>query len=113
MHGPPHHTASEDIQDRNQIQPSLTGENAGRVGRPNLVRAFDDEAFKTVRRDRSAVAAVGRGDAILRALPSEDALLAHEPSNAVTPSRTTKHMSESRTTVGLTATSKLLADKRA
>ena len=112
-HGPADHSPAKDIQDGDQIKPALAGQYAGGIGRPDLVKLLHGKIAHTIRRDRSTVAAVGRGGAILRALPSEDALLAHEPSNAVTPSRTTKHMSESRTTVGLTATSKLLADKRA
>ena len=46
MHGPADHTAGEDIQDRDQIQPTLAGEDAGGVGRPHLVRPFEGKTFK-------------------------------------------------------------------
>src|SRR5438552_9114540 len=58
MHGPTDNAAGEDIQYRNQIQPPLAGENAGRVGRPALVRPFDNETFKTVRLNWPAMATV-------------------------------------------------------
>src|SRR5207244_13187485 len=93
-HGPADHSTAKDIQDGDQIEPALAGEHTGGIGRPDLVKLLHGKIAHTIRRDRSAVAAVGRGDAILGALPSEDALLSHEPSNAVTPSRTTKRMSE-------------------
>ena len=44
VHGPADNAPGEDIQDGNQIQPSLTGENAGRVGRPDLIWALHAEA---------------------------------------------------------------------
>ena len=75
MHGPADDTAGEDIQDRNQIQPTLAGENTGSVGRPDLVRPFDGETFKTVRRNRPAVATVGGSVSIFRALSSRVALI--------------------------------------
>ena len=111
-HGPADHPPAKDTQDTDQIKPALSGQHAGGIGRPDLVKLLHGKIAHTIRRDRSAVAALGRGYAIPGTLATEEALLAHEPSNAITPFRTTQCMSEPRTTVSLTTTSKLLADKR-
>ena len=83
VHGPADDAPGEDIQDGNQIQPALTGEDAGGVGHPDLVRALNVEHCRPVRRDRSAVAAVGRSDSIFGSLPRKDSLQAHEPGDAI------------------------------
>ena len=61
MHGPTHHAAGAEIEDGDQIQPALASQDAGRIGHPDLIRPMHGQALETVRRDRSAVLAVGRG----------------------------------------------------
>src|SRR6266576_3459052 len=87
-HGPANDAAREEIQDRDQIQPTLAGEDAGRIGGPNLIGSLEDEALDAIWRDGSTVAAVGSGSSIFGTLPGEEALLAHEAGNAVATSRT-------------------------
>ncbi len=59
-HGPAEDAPTADIQDRDQIEPILAGQDAGGIGDPDLIRPLDGEARETVGRDRSVVAAVGR-----------------------------------------------------
>ena len=40
-HGPTDHAPSKDIQDGDQIQPALSGKDAGGIARPDLVRPLD------------------------------------------------------------------------
>src|SRR6266513_2725480 len=56
------------------------------------------------------MAAVCGSQSILGTLTSEEALQAHEPGDAIAPSRTAKDVGQSRTAVGLTTAHKLLAD---
>jgi hypothetical protein len=102
--------AGEQIQNRDQIQPALTGEHASGIGGPDLIKPLHGETSKVVRGDGSAVAAVSGSGTILRALPGEEPFQAHKPSDAVAPSWTTKGMSQPRAAIGLTAASKLLSD---
>ena len=99
-----------EIEDCDQIQPALAGENARGIGGPDLVGTTNSEALDTVRSDRSAMTAVGGGVTILGALPGEEAFRAHEPGNAIAPSGTTEHPDQARTAIGLTTASKLLPD---
>ena len=110
MHGPADDAPGEDIQDGDKIQPTLSGEDASRVGGPDLVGAFERESSNAVRRDGSAVAAVGRGPSIFGTLPSEDALRAHETGNTVAPSRTAQRTSQPRAAISLTTAGKLFSD---
>ncbi len=92
-HGPADDLPSEDIQDRDKIQPALSSEDCGGIADPDLIGASNGEVPQSVRRDGSAVTTVGGGRSIFGALPGEDPLQAHEPGNAVAPSRTTQRMS--------------------
>ena len=58
-HGPADYAPGEDIQDRDQIQPALTGEDCGGIADPDLIGASNDEVVQSVRRDGSTMAAVG------------------------------------------------------
>jgi hypothetical protein len=60
MHGPTHHAAGAEIEDGDQIQPALAGQDAGRIGHPGLIWTTHGQALETVGSDRSAVLAVGR-----------------------------------------------------
>ena len=90
MHGPTHHAPGADIQDGDQIQPALAGQDASGIGHPNLVGTLHGKTWEAVRCDGSAVTTVGRGHAIPGALTGEESLAPHEPGNAVTPARTTQ-----------------------
>ncbi len=109
-HGPADHPPAAEIEDGDQIQPALAGEDAGGIGDPDLIGATDFEALETVRCDRSAMAAIGGGVAILRALPGKEAFGTHEPGDAIAPSWTTEHSGQARTAIGLTTARELLAD---
>ena len=43
-HGPTDYSPAKDIQDRDQIQPALSGEHAGGIADPDLVGASHNEA---------------------------------------------------------------------
>jgi hypothetical protein len=47
----------------------LAGQDAGGIGRPDLVGPLDGEVLEAMRRNRSAMTAVGRRRPILGALP--------------------------------------------
>ncbi len=91
----------------------MAGQDAGGIGDPDLVGTLDSEAWETIGRDRSAVSAVGSGVTILRALPGKEAFGTHQPGDAIAPSGTTKHLSQARTAIGLTAARELLPDPSA
>ena len=110
MHGPADHAPGKDIQDGNKIQPTLAGENAGRVGGPNLVGPLDYETSKTVRGNWAAMAAVGGGVSILGALPREETLYPHETGNAVASPRASQHSSQPGTAIGLTTPHKFFSN---
>lgn len=110
MHGPADDTAGEEIEDGNQIEPALAGEDASGIGRPDLIGSLESKMLKAVRRNRSAVVAVGGGTTIFGALAGEEALRAHEPGDAIVLSWATQSMSDSRATVGLATAGKLLPD---
>ncbi len=80
-----------DIQDRDQIEPALSGEDAGGIGHPDLVRMLDPEAWEAVGRDGTAMTAVGRGMAILGRCPGKEAFGTHETGDAIAPAWTTQH----------------------
>ena len=75
-----------------------------------LIGASDFEAWEAVRCDRSAMAAIGGGVAILGTLPGEEAFGPHEPGDAVAPTGTTEHSRQARTAIGLAAARELLPD---
>ncbi len=112
-HGPADHPPAADIEDCDQIQPALAGENAGGIGDPDLVGTTDFEALETVRCDRSTMAAIGGGVTILGALAGKEAFGTHEPGDAVTPPGATERTGESRAAISLTAARELLSDPRA
>jgi len=107
-HGPAEHLPAAQIEDCDQIQPALAGEDSGSIGDPDLVGTTDSEALETVRRDRSSMTAVGGGVTILGALPSKEGFGTHEPGDAIAPSGTTEHTGQVRTAIGLTTARKLL-----
>src|SRR5881397_1876061 len=92
------------------MQPTLTGQHCGGIADPDLIGASNSEVVQSVRRDGSAVAAVGSGCSIFGALPGKDSLQAHQTSNAITPSRTAQRMSQARAAVSLATASKFLSD---
>ena len=102
-----------DIQDRDEIEPALGGEDAGGVGHPDLIGLAHGEVLEAVGRDRSAMAAVGRPGTILGALAGEDPLLTHETGNAITPAWATQGPRQAWAAVGLAAAGKLISDARA
>ena len=108
LNRPAEDAPAADIQDRDQIEPTLAGQDAGGIGDPDLIRPLHGEARETVGRDRSAVAAVGGGVAILGALPRKEAFLAHETGDAVTPSGATERTGESRTAISAATAGELL-----
>ena len=110
VHGPPNDAPSIDIQDRDEIEPALAGEDAGGIGDPSLIGPVDSEGWEPVRCDRSAMVAVGRLRPVLGALPGEDPFRAHEPGNAIAPTGATQSLSQSRTAIGLAAAGKLLSN---
>jgi hypothetical protein len=107
VHGPTHDAPGADVQDGNQIQPALAGEDAGGIGGPDLIGPAHRELLDSVGRDRSAVTALGRSGSILRALASEDALQTHEAGNAVAPAGTAQSVRQSWTAVALATAGKL------
>ncbi len=90
------------------MKPALAGKHAGGIGGPDLIETSDHEVSHAVSCDRSTMAAVGGGVAILGALPGKEAFLAHEPGDAVTPSWTTA--GQSRTAISLATAGELLPD---
>src|SRR5258707_5581852 len=58
VHRPTDHSPAKDIQDRNKVQPTLTGEHAGGVGRPDLVRPSLDKLLHSFGCDRISIASV-------------------------------------------------------
>src|SRR5574338_398594 len=109
-HGPANHSPAAQIQDCDQIQPALAGEDARGIGHPDLIGATHPEALESVRRDRSAMAAVSCGVTILRALPRKEALGTHQSGDPVASSWTTEHLRQARTAIGLPTACKLLPD---
>ena len=100
----------QDVQDGDQIEPALAGEDAGGIGHPDLIGALHLETWEAIGRDRPTVAAVGRGVSILGALPGKEALGTHEPGDAIASPRTTQRMRQPRTAVGATTAIELLMD---
>src|SRR6266516_7118075 len=86
-HRPTDDAPAKDIQNGDQVQPALSSEYAGDVSDPDLVRSSHHKSTQSVWSDRSAVTAVCRERTIFGSLPSEDSLQAHEPGDAITPSR--------------------------
>jgi hypothetical protein len=109
-HGPAKHPPAAEIEDCDQIQPALAGQDARGIGDPDLVGTTNAQALETVRRDRSSMTAVGGGVTILGALPGKEAFGPHEPGDAIAPSWTTEHPGQAGTAIGLTTASKLLPD---
>ncbi len=109
-HGPADHPSAAKVENCDQIQPALAGENAGGIGDPDLVGTMDAQAWETVGRDRSTMTAVGGGVTILRALPGKEAFGPHQPGDTIAPSWTTEHTGQARTAIGLTTARELLPD---
>ncbi len=107
-HGPADYPPAAEIEDGNQIQPALAGEDAGGIGDPDLVRTSDSQTWETVRGDQSAVAAMGGGVTIPGALPGKEAFGPHEPGDAIAPSGATEHLRQARTAVSAATAGELL-----
>jgi len=86
------HAPAAEIEDGDQIEPALAGEDAGGIGDPDLVGAFYREAWKPIGSNGSAMAAVGGSVAILGTLPGKEVFGPHEPGDAIAPPGTTKHL---------------------
>ncbi len=107
MHGPANDAPSPEIQDGDEIEPALAGEDAGGISGPGLIGPVDGEVWEPVGCDRSAVLAVGCLRSVFGALPGEDPFLAHETSNAIASPGATQGAGQSRTAIGLATAGKL------
>src|SRR6185295_3851954 len=94
---------TENIQNRHQIKPALSGQHASGITHPDLIGPLHAEVLDPVGCDRSAMATVGRSDSILGALPSKEALLAHDAGDAIAPSGTAQRMSQTWAAIVSTA----------
>ena len=99
-----------DIEDGNEIEPALSGKDAGGVSDPSLIGALDGEVWEPVGGDRSAVLAVGCPGSIFGTLPRENPLRAHKPGDAVAPAGAAERLSQARAAIGLAAAGKLSAN---
>jgi hypothetical protein len=108
VHGPSDNAASEEIDYGNEIQPALASEDASRISGPDLIGAPNAKMSQTVRRNRSTVTTVGGRGTVLGTLSRKDPLLAHEPGDAIAPSRTAEGTSQPWTTIGLATPCELL-----
>lgn len=104
VHGPADDAPSAEIEDGDEIEPALAGEDTGCISDPDLIGPLNGEAWEPVGCDWSAMVAVGCPGSVFGALPGKDALRAHEPSNAITPARATQGTGQSGTAVGLATT---------
>src|SRR6266403_2171976 len=106
-HGPANYSPGEDIEDRDEIQPALSGEEGSGIADPDLIGASNCEVLQSV---GSTMATVGGGRSIFGALPGKDPLQAHKTGNTVAPSRTAQCVSKPRATVSLATAGKFLSD---
>ncbi len=83
-HGPTDHPPAKDIQDRDQIQPTLTSQYARRIADPDLITTPYPQIWQTIRSNRSTLATIGRRHPILGTAPGKEPLCAHQSSDAVT-----------------------------
>src|SRR6266576_4562107 len=109
-HGPANYSPGEDIEDRDEIQPALSGEDGSGIADPDLIGASNCEVLQSVRSNGSTMATVGGGRSIFGALPGKDSLQAHKTGNTVAPSRTAQCVSKPRATVSLATAGKFLSD---
>src|SRR6266581_8222513 len=100
----------KDIQNRNEIEPALAGEDARGIGDPDLIGSLSVKLSDAVGGNRSTMTAVCGAEAIFGALPREEPLQTHQPSNAIASSRAAQRTCQSRAAVGLTTAHKLLAN---
>jgi hypothetical protein len=110
VHGPADHPPGAEVQDRDEVQPALAGEDAGGIGDPDLIRSSDGEVLQAVGHDWSAVVTVGRSRSVFRALPCEDSLQTHETGNAVAPAGAAQRACQPWAAVGLPAAGKFVPD---
>ena len=110
VHRPADDAPSPDIEDGDEIEPALGGEDAGGIGHPGLIGSVNGEVWKPVGCDRSAVLAVGCPGSVFGALPGKDPLRAHETSDAIAPAGATQSLRQSWTAIGLATAGKLLAN---
>src|SRR5438128_7582406 len=83
-HSPTDNPTAKDIQDRDQIQPTLPSQHARRVTDPNLIATPYAQIWQTIRSNRSTMATIGRRQPILGTAPGKEPLRVHEPGDAVT-----------------------------
>lgn len=98
------------IERPDDIKPAFAGQNAGRIGDPELIRTLGFKLPDPVWCDRAVMPAIGRCDPKLRTLAGPASLLAHESGNPVVVARTTQHLRQSRAAIGIATARKLIAD---
>ena len=77
-HCPAHNAAAVQVEDRRQIQPSLTGLDIGDVGKPDLIaRGGREVAAKQIRGDWKAMATIGGAAAPGLCHDGSNAMVAH------------------------------------
>src|SRR5215471_3244091 len=83
---PANYAPAVEVQDGRDINPALMGEHVSDVGRPELVgRSRCRRLGQAIGRNRLVVMAVGGQDAVASFVPTHQALLAHQPGDAVAP----------------------------
>jgi hypothetical protein len=75
-----------------------------------LIGVSNSEVVQSVRRDGSAVTAVGSGCSIFGALPGKDSLQAHKASNAIAPPRAPQHPCQPRAAISLATAGEFPSD---
>ena len=109
-HGPAYYPPAINIQDRDQIQPTLASEHARRVAHPDLITTPYAQIWQTIRSNRSTMATIGRRHPILGTAPGKEPLRAHEPGDAVAFPWTTQGMGEPWTAISLPTARELFLD---
>lgn len=84
LHAPAHHLATEQVNDRGQIQPAFVGGDVGDIARPDLIGCSRSEvALQQIRRDGQIMLAVSGDDKLALALDERD--LAIKYRHGITP----------------------------
>src|SRR5512140_1353466 len=85
VHRPAHDTASAQIHDGRQVQPSLAGPDIGDVGEPDLIAPVGREVtVEQVGRDREAMPAIGGAASSWPGRDGSNAMVAHLPFDSAT-----------------------------
>ena len=112
-HGPTDNPPAKNIQDRDQIQPTLASQHARRVADPDLIATPYAQILQAIRSNRSTMATIGRRHPILGTTPGKEPLRAHEPGDAVTLPWTTQDMRQPRAAISLATARELFLDASA